>query len=281
MTLATILVMTLMLFVTGSLVFASVLLNSSIDRIESKVDITVYFNTDADDEDIAALQKKLTDFPQVKNIEYVSREQALEDFKSRHANNTLITQSLEELGDNPLGASLNIQAQNSEQYESIAKFLNASSYASVIDKINYFQNKLVIERLSNILTSTRAIGWGIALVLAAIVMLVTFNTIRMAIFTSREEIGIMRLVGATNGYIRGPFIVVGILYGIVASIITMVLFYPLTLWLGPKAEGFFGGPNLFNYFIGNFLEIFVLLLGLGVLLGAFSSFIAIRRHLNV
>jgi len=280
-TLATVMVMVLMLFVTGSLLFSSVLLSSSIDRIEKKVDISVYFTVDASESDILALQDELNNFPQVEAVEYVSRAQALENFKARHTNNALITQSLEELGENPLGASLNIQAQNPEQYESVAKFLNASSYSGIIDKINYFQNKLVIERLSNILTSARAAGWGATLVLAGVVLLVAFNTIRMAIFTSREEIHIMRLVGAENNYIRGPFIIVGMLYGVVSAIITTIFFYPITFWLGPKAEGFFGGPNLFNYFIANFFQIFLLLLGVGIVLGALSSIIAIRKHLNI
>lgn len=280
-TLATILVMALMLFVTGSLVFSSVLLSSSIDMIEKKVDISVYFNTDAPEKEITALQDELNTFPQVEGVEYVSRAEALENFKARHANNALITQSLEELGDNPLGASLNIKAQNPEQYESIAKFLNASAFAGIIDKINYFQNKLVIDRLSNILAGARAAGWGVTVVLAGIVMLVAFNTIRMAIFTSREEIHVMRLVGATNNYIRGPFVVTGILYGVVSAVITMVLFYPITAWLGPKAAGFFGGLNLFDYFIANFFQMFLLLLGVGIALGAISSAIAVRKHLNV
>lgn len=280
-TLATILVMVLMLFVVGSLLFSSVLLTSAINRIEKKVDISVYFTLDAPEDDILSLRQEVEQFPQVERVQYVSRAQALENFKERHAHNALITQSLEELDENPLGASLNIQAYDPEQYESVAKFLNASVYSSIIDKINYFQNKLVIDRLSNILTNAKAIGWGVAVVLGAIVLLVAFNTIRMAIFTSREEITIMRLVGATNNYIRGPFIVVGILYGVLSAIITVVFFYPLTLWIGPKAAGFFGGPNLFEYFVTNFFQIFILLLGVGVLLGALSSFIAIRRYLNV
>lgn len=280
-TLATVLVMVMMLFVTGSLVFSSVLLSSSIDQIEKKVDISVYFTPVAPESDIVALQDELDKFPQVESVEYISRGQALENFKARHTNNALITQSLEELGENPLGASLNIQAQNPEQYESVAKFLNASSYSSIIDKINYFQNKLVIERLSNILTGARTLGWGVTLVLAGIVVLVAFNTIRMAIFTAREEIHIMRLVGAENSFIRGPFLVVGILYGVVSAIITMILFYPLTLWLGPKAAGFFGGPNLFEYFVSNFFQMFLLLLAVGIALGSLSSFIAIRKHLTI
>lgn len=280
-TIATIMVMVLMLFVMGSLLFFNVLLTSSISRIEKKVDISVYFKPDAAEENILAFQKEVEKIPLVESVEYISRDATLARFYERHANNALITQSLEELGENPLGATLNIQAKSPDQYESIAILLNSSAYSGIIDKVNYFQNKLVIERLSGILANSRRIGLGISIVLAGIAVLVAFNTIRMVIYTSKEEIAIMRLVGATNHYIRGPFIVVGMLYGIVSAIITTFIFYPLTFWLGPKAGGFFGGPDLFQYYIAHFFEIAALLIGVGIVLGAFSSIIAVRRYLNV
>lgn len=280
-TIATILVMVLMLFVIGSLMFSSVLLTSAINRIERKIDISVYFKTDASEDEIARLERELLKLPQVENVEYVSRDDALKNFYARHADNALITQSLEELGENPLGASLNVKAKESEQYENIARFLSAATFAPIVDKVNYFQNKIVIDRLSMILSAARRVGFGITLVLAGIVILVVFNTIRMAIYMSREEIAVMRLVGAANNYIRGPFVVAGMLYGFASAIITTIAFYPLTLWLGPKADSFFGGPNLFNYYISNFFQIFIMLLGAGILLGAISSFIAVRRYLNV
>ena len=278
---ATILVMVLTLFVTGALVFSNVLLKSALTKIEEKVDISVYFKTGAEDSDVIGLKNQLGKLSEVQSVAYVSRQVALANFKARHAGNALITQSLEELGENPLGASLNIRAKNPEHYESIAKFLASPSFAEMIDKINYFQNKIVIDRLSGILSASQRVGFGTTLALAIIAVLVTFNTIRLAIYTSREEIHIMRLVGATNRYIRGPFVVEGIFYGVISAVAAMIIFYPLTFWLGPKAEQFFGGPNLFQYYIANFFQLFALLLLVGVILGSLSSFIAVRRYLKV
>jgi cell division transport system permease protein len=183
-----------------------------------------------------------------------------------------------------LGATLNIKAKESSQYEAVAKFLDAESQAptgSIIDKINYFQNKKIIDRLTKIIDSAKNLGSILSIILVIISIIVTFNTIRLAIYISREEIGVMRLVGASGRFVSGPFIVEGIMYGVISSIITMVLFYPLTIWLGPMTESFFSGVNLFKYYISNFGQIFLLLLFIGAALGAISSFIAVRRYLKV
>jgi cell division transport system permease protein len=277
--LATVLVMSITLFVIGSLIFGKALLLSSLGQIEDKVDITVYFKTDASEVDVLALKDSLVELDEVKDVHYISRDEALILFKTRHTNNSLIIQSLEELDENPLGASLNIKAQNPSQYESIARFLEAGVF-SAIDKINYNQNRLVIDRLSNILQTSKNVGTGISLVLTFVALLVTFNTIRLAIYTSKEEIKTMRLVGASNRYVRGPFIVEGILYGVLASIFTMIIFYPLTFWLGSFSERFFGGVNVFYYYLTNFVETFAILTLIGVSLGTFSSWFASRRYLK-
>ena len=278
--LATIMVMAMTLFVIGGLIFGRALLNSTLSQLENKVDITVYFKTDANEDDIFSLKNKLAKLNEVASINYISADEALEAFRARHADNALITQSLDELGENPLEASLNIKAKDPTQYEIISQFLKTSGIDS-IDKVDYSQNKAVIERLSNILNASRNAGVGITLVLSIIAVLVAFNTIRLAIYTSRDEIAVMRLVGASNRYIRGPFIIEGIMHGLVAAIFTMIIFYPLTYWLGPLAERFFGGPNLFAYYISNFFQLFAILLAAGVLLGSFSSYIATRRYLKV
>lgn len=277
---ATIFTMVLTLFVLGSLVFSNVLMNSALDRIKDKVDISVYFKSQAEEQDILALQKSLLDLPQVKSADYISKEQALKEFKERHANNALIIQSLEELDSNPLKASLNIKAKDPEQYEAISKFLDEGEFNHLIDKINYFQNKIVIERLSKILDTSHNVGMIITLVLAFIAISVTFNTIRLAIYNNRAELKIMRLVGATNNFIRGPFMFEGVLYGVISGIITIIIFLPLTYWLGPKTLSFFGGPNIFDYFMDNFFKISILLIAVGSLLGAASSYIAVSRYLK-
>lgn len=278
--LATILVMVITLFVIGGLIFGRALLNFTLVQLEDKVDITVYFKAGAEEEDILSVRDRLIKLNEVENVNYVSAQEALDEFKQRHVNNALITQSLDELGENPLGANLNIKAKEASQYESISRFLEASAISS-IDKINYRQNKVIIERLSNILSASRNSGIGIALVLSAIAILVAFNTIRLAIYTSKDEITVMRLVGASSRYIRGPFIIEGIMHGLVAAVFTIVIFYPLTYWLGPMAQKFFGGLDLFAYYISNFFQLFAILILVGVLLGSFSSFIATRRYLKV
>lgn len=279
--LATILVMVITLFVIGGLIFSNVLLTSVLAQIEDKVDITAYFKTDVPESEILSLQESLLKLDEVEKVEYISREEALKQFKQRHINNALITQSLEELDENPLGASLNIKAKQPSQYESIARFLGAGPFDNIIDKVNYYQNKLVIDRLSNILAASRRLGLGVSLILAIIAILVTFNTIRLAIFTNRDEISVMRLVGASNSQIQGPFIVEGMLYGLFAAVITMIIFYPLMLWLGPEVEHFFGGLNLFQYYISHWPQIFAILLLVGIALGTFSSWVAVRRYLKI
>ncbi|MDD5032850.1 MAG: permease-like cell division protein FtsX [Candidatus Pacebacteria bacterium] len=284
--LATILVMVITLSVFGSLIIAKATLTTVLDRLQDKVDITVYFKTGASEEDIISLKNSLADLNEVKDVEYVSCEAALAAFQQRHADNSLIIQSLEEIDGNPLGASLNIKAKNPSQYESIAKFLESGTPAqegvfSAIDKVNYHQNRLVIDRMANILQTSRNLGSGLSLALAFVALLVTFNTIRLAIYTNSEEIKVMRLVGASNKYIRSPFVVEGTLYGVFASIISMALFYPLTLWLGPMSERFLGDINIFTYYVSNFFEIFAVLLIVGVSLGVVSSWIATRRYLGV
>jgi cell division transport system permease protein len=278
--LATVLVMALAIFTIGSLIFLNVLLTSSLGRLQDKVDVTVYFKLDAAQDEMTTLQRAIGELGEVRAVAFVSREEALARFRERHRNNALITQSLEELDENPLEASLNVKAKDPAQYASIARFLEAGAFASVVDKIDYHQNRVVIDRLSAVLAASRQLGAGISFALAAIAVLVAFNTIRLAIFTSREEISVMRLVGATNRYVRGPFIVEGMLHGLIAALISLVLFYPLTLWLGPKAERFFGGPNLFAYYGAHIIELAAVLLGIGVLLGALSSMFAVRRYLR-
>jgi len=284
--LSTMLVMTITLFVIGSLIFIGATLNATLNQVRDKVDINVYFVPSADEGSILALKKSIEALPEVKSAEYVSREQALENFRARHQNDQLTLQALEELEENPLGASLSIRAKETSQYEGIAAFLENDAAVSpgtlpIIEKVNFFQNKVAIDRLSRIIDSAERFGIGIIIFLLIASIMITFNTIRLAIYTARDEISVMKLVGAGNWYVRGPFVFEGVLYGVVAGILTLILFYPLTLWLGPLTEGFFNDINIFQYYLDNFGQIFLIIMGTGVVLGAISSYLAVRRYLRV
>jgi cell division transport system permease protein len=285
--LSSVLVMVVTLFVIGSVIFSGAIFRSTLNAIKDKVDINVYFTHSASEDDILAIKSNLEKLPEVlPPVVYVSREQALQDFKDRHQNDQFTLQALDELGDNPLGATLNIKAKEPGQYQSIADFLGnlgtaSGGSSSIIDKVNYYQNKEAIDRLTNIINSANRLGFTLTIVLVAISVLITFNTLRLVIYMSRDEISVMRLVGASTGYIRGPFFVAGAVYGFISAIITLALFYPITLWLGRTTEDFFVGLNIFNYYTSNFGEIFLVLVLSGVVIGSFSSFLAVRKYLRV
>jgi cell division transport system permease protein len=282
--LSSVLIMVVTLFLIGSIIFSSALLKSSLQVIRDKVDVNVYFTTDAPETDILVLKKQLEALPEVSKVEYVSREKALENFRARHENDQITLQALDELSDNPLGAVLNVKAKDTAEYESIANYLNQQNVSrgdgSIIDKVNYFQNKEAIDRLNKLISSGEKVGLVLAVLFALISVLITFNTIRLAIFTSKEEISVMQLVGANYMYIKGPFMVVGILYGITAGILTLILFYPLTFWMNKYTETFFAGNGIFTYYIHNFGQLFLIIMASGVAIGAVSSYLAVRRYLN-
>lgn len=283
---ASVVMMSVTLLVIGSTIFLNAILSFTVANIESKVDINVYFYPHASESQILEIKNQLDQLSQVAAVEYISRDQALDEFQTRHSNDYLTIQALNELGSNPFGAALNIQAKDSGQYESIAEFLNGDENApaeinrTIIEKVNYYQNKEIINSLTDIANTVRKVGFVLTVIFIVLSVVVTLNTIRMAIYSSREEIGIMRLVGAENKYIQGPFMIEGILSGVSAAIATTIILFPITLWASKHTVDFFGGLSLVKYYGDNFLQIFIILLIVGIILGALSSILAIRKYLN-
>ncbi|MBI2612357.1 ABC transporter permease [Candidatus Kaiserbacteria bacterium] len=280
--LAAVLIMTITLFVAAGLLILGAALSSTLQQLTEKVDVTVYFTTNASEEQVREVRGSLEALSEVAVVTYISREEALAIFRERHKNDQLTLQALDELGENPLGASLEIRAKETSQYESIARSLEAMQEGgeSGIDKVNFFQNKTAIDRLTNIIETSGRLGIAISLVLGLATVLIAFNTVRLAIYTARDEIGVMNLVGASRWYVRGPFMITGVLYGLISGLIVLLLLYPLTLWIGPGSERFFGSFNVFSYFISSFPLVFLVVMGSGIGLGALSSYLAVRRYLH-
>src|SRR3989338_5858674 len=178
--LASILVMTVTLFVIGSVIFLMATLDSSLNDLKSRVDVNVYLTTTATEDDISSLRQDLQALPEVKAVEYVSRAEALENFKNRHENDQPTLDALAELSDNPLGAVLNITATDPNQYESIANFLKSDNALAkgrqvIVAKVNYDDNKTAINVLSKIILSAERLGLAVTVVLV-IVSLILFST---------------------------------------------------------------------------------------------------------
>ncbi len=283
---ASVLVMMVTLLVIGLISFSSVILDTTLAELRGKIDINVTFVTSAAEADILNVKRSLEALPEVLLVTYTSRDEALVAFKAQHSSDQSILAALDELGENPLGAVLNVKARDPSQYASVAEFLESGDALSskgitIIDRVNYFQNKVAIDKLSRIITSADRLGFALTLFLVVISILIALNTIRLTIYAARDEIGVMRLVGASRGYIQGPFVVLGIIYGLVAAILTLLTLLPITYWLGDATENFFIGLNIFSYYLRHLLELAFIIIVSGVSIGALSSVLAIRKYLKV
>ena len=282
--LASMFVMTMTLLIIGSLMFMNALVSDFVSYVKDKVDVNVYFVTGADEGAVLDLQTALQQLPEVASVSYTSEGDALAAFRTKNQDDQLTLQALDELGTNPFGAELSIKAKDPSQYEAIAQFLqdrtNDANGNPLIDSVNYLQNKTVIDQLQSITSYVERFGWGTIFIFALASVLITFNTIRLAIYTAREEISVMRLVGASNMYIRGPFVVEGTLYGVLSALIALLAFFPLAWLLKGPTETLLGADVLSYYFSHFWLFLLVLLFS-GALLGAVSSFLAVRKYLSV
>jgi cell division transport system permease protein len=252
--------------------------NFMISDLREKVDISVYFKQNAVEEDILAIKDQISQIPEVKDVEYVSNEEALADLLAKHPE---LQESTKETEGMLNLASLNIKANQASQYAAITDFLENAPFKNLIDKIDYYQRKPVIDRIFSLTSTINLTGIVLSLVLALIAFLVAFNQVKLAIFNSREEIAVQRLVGASNWFIRGPFLVQGIISGFLAVLIALLIFFPLLFFLGPKMEILFPGLNLFSLFTANFFLILLLQILTGIGLGIISSLIAMRKYLKV
>lgn len=271
--------MVLLLF--SGLLAVNYISNQLVSMLQSKIDVSVYFKSEANEEEILKVKGDLEDLSEVKTVAYVSKEQALDDFKQKHAGDTLIQDSLAELDINPLQASLNVKAQNSSQYASIASFLEGNKFRSVVDKINFYENEEVIKRIDSIYKGIQNWGFTLTMALALVAILVTFNTIRLTMYSQKQEIEIMRLVGGSNWHIKAPYLVEGGLYGAFAAMISLLIFYPAVTYVSPKVESLMPSVGLISYFISNGIQFVLIVFLVGILLGVVSSFVAIRKFLKI
>ncbi len=282
LSLSTTFVTTLTLLAVSSILLVNFLLNIALQSLESKIDISVYFHELASEEQIATARAEISNIPGVTDIKMISREDALAQFKEKHLDNTIIAESLLELQDNPLQTTLVLYAQNTADYSSINEALKSKVDGQIIERVNFDDNRTTIERLSRISQWARTGGLAIGIALGTIALLVVGNTVRITIYSRREEVAIMKLVGATNGFVRGPFLVEGFLYGFIASIVTVAVLQPTLLWASPKLESFFGtSSQVFEFVQNNLAVVIVGELALGVLLGVVSSLFAVHRYLRV
>lgn len=285
--LSSIFILTITLSIITSFYLFRAVFDYTLDQVKEKVDVRVYLTSDATEAQAAEVKAKILGLTDVKTVVYTSREQALLDFKKKHEGDQLTLQALDELGENPFGASLSVVAKDTSRYEAIASQLNEEGSGllgenkGVVDKVNYYQIKDSIDKLNSIIGWTNTVGFWLSVIFVLMSCMIVYNTIRLAIFVYRDEIAVMKLVGASNMFIRGPFIVESLLYSIVATLMTVIIFFPATMWVTKKTVFFFEGLNINAFYTSHLIELVVALLVFGSLLTVVSSLLAVRKYLKV
>lgn len=282
LSMAATIVMTVTLVIFSSLFLVFILTNHSIRTIQNTVDVSVYFKIGLAEDQITKIKDQIFQDPRIKEIAYISATQAFDNFKTTHQNDPLITQSLNELTENPLPATLHIKTYKLDDYPAVAQNLEADQYKNFIDKVNFEDNRVVIDRLNKILKFVVTFGLVLFAVFALIAILVIFNTITLTIYNRKEEVEIMRLVGATNWYIRGPFLTESVLYSVFSTVITGALFVPVYYKVLPKVIAYVSPQaNLYSSGLFHFGYLVLILFVLALFLSVTSSMMAIRKYLKI
>lgn len=282
---AAIAVMVITLTIVLFSVIASATFANTIKQITDKIDISVYLNDDISVSKKDDLSSQLKSLPEVRSIDYVSKDEALKRYRKQNENNLDLLMAISQT-DNPLPASFQIKPTDPNNIEPIRKFLETEDVKVLqSDPTSYSgDRKEAIDRITQATVFFKKAGLIGVVVFAIISMLIIFNTIRMAIFNRREELNIMRLLGASTWYIRGPFVVETVLYGIIAAIVSVVLckalFMVSSTALGASSLGLLDIKYASDYFSNNLWTILAIQLAIGILIGAISSMIATRRYLK-
>ncbi len=277
----TVLALTLItLSILGSL---QILGDAAIKSVQQKVDLSIYLKVAAKPDDIDTIERTIKSYSGIKDVTYISQEDALKNFREKHKDNELILKSLTELDQNPLQPSFTVVAENPTLYKDIAAELSQDKFKATVQSVNYKDNKEIIDNLTHITNTIRTAGYTVSVVFILISILVSFNTVRLTIYTRKEEVEIMRLVGASNWFIRWPFIFEGVLYAIFATVTNLALLYPALVIASPSVNTLFKDTNL--DLIAYAQQHWVALVGgqflIALTIGVLSSFIAIRRYLKI
>jgi cell division transport system permease protein len=282
LTLVTIIILVLALSLVNILLTVQVVTQSAINSLKEKIDVTLDLKSQAQEGEILALKSQVSNLDKVRSVEYVSKTQAIEAFRKEHENDPDILQALRELNANPLTASLIIKPKDIDQYDALITDLNKID-SPIIDSRNFDNPKTMLDKINVVTDKINQIGIAVSLLFILITILVVYNSIRVTIYTHQKEIRVMRLVGASNWFIRAPFLISSIVYTAIGLLLTLLLFYPLLNLMQPYLEYFFNGYklNLIVYFRTNFILIFGTQFAVAGLVNLLASFIAVRKYSRI
>ena len=278
----TIVIIFLALFSITILLSLNVLTHDAIKKVEERVDVSIVFKTTAEREAIAGVENHLKAMPEVKDVVFVSKEEGLDNLIVK---NPELKKSIDVLNKNPLNDLVRIKAYDPADYDLILAYIDKEEFNKIIEEkdANFAESQEFINRLNSISSKVKIIGYVIVGIFIFISIIIVYSTITVSIYSHREEIAIMRLVGASNWFIRSPFIIMGVVYGIFATLIAAFVIYPILDTLMPYIVQFMGSSDLAisNYFNVNFIYIFGVEMAVICILNIISSSIAVGKYLRV
>lgn len=282
LSLVTLSILILALFSINMLLAVKVISQDAISAVKEKIDISLYIKSEAEEGKINALRGQVSALENVRRIRYVSKQEALESFREKNKNNPEILSALKELGRNPLSPSLVITPNDTNGIADLIESLKRLN-SDIIESRDFSDNSLILNKINAITRKVNEVGLLIISIFVATSLLVVYNSIRVAIYTHRREIEIMRLVGASNAYIYMPFIVSALIYTILSGLVVVTLFFPFLGLLQPYLEAFFTGysVNIIGYFLDNFTLIFGGELLIVAAINSLASWLAIRKYARV
>ncbi len=279
----TVTILVLTLLTVNILLVLNVIGQTAVKTIEAKIDVSVTFTPETSTTLIGNARGYLLSLPQVKDVRTLSPEEVLRDFRADNAGNPDVLASLDEVEGNPFGGQLVILANNPEDFDFILEALESPEYKPSIADKDFEDHQVVIQNITTTFDKIRTGGIILGGIFLLITVLIIVNTIRVAIYTHREEIGIMRLVGAPNFFIRAPFLVEAMLYTLIAVLVTIAIVYPTISLIEPALDAFFQTTptGLLSYFTANFELIFGLQLAALCIINMVATGFAMRKYLQV
>lgn len=276
---------TAIMVVTLTIILSAIVINmaltDTIDDIASDVTVSVYLRDDISDQQLNELRGALEQSFNVANVDYVSKEEALTIFQERNRDDPALIEGLS-ITDNVLPASLEVEVDDLSQIDTVTAVAEEERFAEIVDETSVSEERRTsienIARAQDFITLASIIA---ASIFAGISILVIFNTIRMAVFTRSTEIEIMKLIGATPNYIRGPFLFEAALYGIFAGLLATVAVYSVLISLGPRANRQLLIEPTIDTFVNNWWLVLLSTVTLGVMIGLMSSLISMSRYLRL
>lgn len=279
----TITILVLTLVIVNVLLVLNVLGTTAIHAVESKIDVSVSFTPATSDETMASARGYLMGLPQVKDARSLTPEEVLSDFRAKNANKPDVLASLDEVGSNPFGGQIIITARDPSYFPFILEALDNPEFKPYIQEKDFQSHETIISAINSTIDHVRLAGLVIGAFFVLITILIVVNTIRVAIYTHREEIGVMRLVGASSTFVRAPFLLEAVLYTLIAVLVVIGILYPVIGAIEPTIDAFFVNTptHLLGYFNQNFLIIFGVEFIALAIINVLSTAFAMRRYLKV